>query len=161
MTESEQKNDGKKEKEQVKIKKILVPIDGSNFSMRAARYAIEAAKLQKAQIVIIHVIPKLFYYGGYADSAVGHYFDNMTNQAQLWFNKIFIMAENEGIEDVKKDIFTDTISITDAIISYAFDNSIDLIVIGTKGRTGLEKFLLGSVANGVVQHAHCSVLLVK
>jgi K+-sensing histidine kinase KdpD len=71
------------------------------------------------------------------------------------------MAKNEGINDVKTDIFTDVKSITDAIIDYASNKNIDLIVIGTKGRTGLKRFLLGSVASGVVQHAHCPVLLVR
>jgi len=71
------------------------------------------------------------------------------------------MAKNEGINDVKTDIFMDVKSITDAIIDYASKKNIDLIVIGTKGRTGLQGFLLGSVASGVVQHAHCPVLLAR
>ena len=52
-------------------------------------------------------------------------------------------------------------SVTDAIVNYATKKNIDLIVIGTKGRTGLKRFLLGSVAQGFVQHAHCRVLLVR
>lgn len=62
---------------------------------------------------------------------------------------------------MRTDIFTDVESITGAIIDYASDKSIDLVIIGTKGRTGLKRLLLGSVAQGVVQHAHCPVLLVR
>ncbi len=62
---------------------------------------------------------------------------------------------------IKTDVFRDVESIVDAIINYASHNSMDLIIMGTKGRTGIARFLLGSVANGVVQHAHCPVLLVR
>jgi nucleotide-binding universal stress UspA family protein len=149
------------QKEVVIIKRILVPIDGSSYSMRAAKYAIEVARLQKAQILCIHVIASLPYGYGAAGSAIEQYFEDVTNRAQSWFNKVIEMAKSEGINDVKTDIFTDARSITDAIVSYASDKSIDLVVIATKGRTGLQRFLLGSVASGVVQHAHCPVLLVR
>jgi nucleotide-binding universal stress UspA family protein len=150
------------QKEKVPIKRILVPIDGSSYSVKAAKYAIEVARLQKAQVLCIHVIASLPYgYGAAVGSAIEQYFEDVTNQAQSWFNKVIEMAKNEGINDVKTDIFMDVKSITDAIIDYASNKNIDLIVIGTKGRTGLKRFLLGSVASGVVQHAHCPVLLVR
>jgi nucleotide-binding universal stress UspA family protein len=69
-------------------------------------------------------------------------------------------AKDEGIPDVKTEIFIDAKSITESIIEYATRKNIDLIVIGTRGRAGLKRFFMGSIANGVVQHAHCSVLLV-
>ena len=49
----------------------------------------------------------------------------------------------------------------DSIVHYAEGKNTDLIVIGTKGRTGLKRFLLGSVASGVVAHAKCSVLVIR
>ena len=52
-------------------------------------------------------------------------------------------------------------SVAEGIIDYASNTNIDLIVIGTKGMTGEEKFLIGSVANKVASHAHCSVLEVR
>jgi nucleotide-binding universal stress UspA family protein len=48
-----------------------------------------------------------------------------------------------------------------AIVNYAESQSIDLIVIGTRGRTGLRKMLLGSVASDVVTYTHCPVLVVR
>jgi nucleotide-binding universal stress UspA family protein len=71
------------------------------------------------------------------------------------------MAENEDINNIKTEFFRDIRSIVDAIVNYASHNSIDLIVLGTRGRTGIQKVLLGSIASGVVLHAHCPVLLVK
>jgi nucleotide-binding universal stress UspA family protein len=81
-------------------------------------------------------------------------------KVQSWFERVTIMATNEGIADLKTETFTYVKSIIGSIIDYAANKYVDLIVIGTKGRTGLKRFLMGSVANGVVQHAHCPVLLV-
>jgi nucleotide-binding universal stress UspA family protein len=155
-----------KKEEEIHIKKILVPIDGSGNSLRSARYAIEVAKLQKAQIICIHVIAKLPYdyvHEGpaIAGPAVEVFFENMKNQSQVWFNQIIKMAENDGISNIKTDILVNVLSITDAIINYAIDNSIDLIVIGATGRTGIDRFLLGSVANNIVKHAYCPVIVVR
>jgi nucleotide-binding universal stress UspA family protein len=52
-------------------------------------------------------------------------------------------------------------SIVPAVVDYAEKNGVDLIVTGTKGRSGLTKVLLGSVASGIVTHARCPVLIVK
>ena len=71
------------------------------------------------------------------------------------------MAKNEGIPELKTETFTDVKSVIGSIIDYATSRDVDLIVIGTRGRTGLRRFLMGSVANGVVQHTHCPVLLVR
>ncbi len=155
-------------REKVLIKRILVPLDGSNCSIRAAKYAIEAAKLQKAQIFFIHVISRIPYGFNLPGSSVDQYFEEAKNQAQSWVKNVIEIAKKEGVHDdsnrvnyIKTDIFTDVNSVTEAIIDYSSKKNIDLIVIGTKGRTGLKRFLLGSVAHGVVQHARCAVLLVR
>ena len=71
------------------------------------------------------------------------------------------MAKVEGISKLNTENFTDVKSVIRSIIDYANSKDVDLIVIGTRGRTGLKRLLMGSVANGVIQHAHCSVLLVR
>jgi nucleotide-binding universal stress UspA family protein len=149
----------RQEQEKVQIRRILVPIDGSKYSIRAARYAIEVAKLQKAQIVCIHVITALPYGYAFGGTCADHYLEDIENQYKSWFNEVIRMAENEGITNIKTDVFKDVRSTTDAIINYASNNYIDLIVVGTRGRTGLQRVLIGSVASGIVQHAHCPVLL--
>jgi nucleotide-binding universal stress UspA family protein len=100
---------------------------------------------------------------GYASSppAIDQYFKDLEEKVQSWFEKVRDMAKSEGVLELKTEIFTDVKSILASIIDYATNKVIDLIVIGTKGRTGLKRFLMGSVANGVVQHAHCPVLLVR
>jgi nucleotide-binding universal stress UspA family protein len=146
----------------VQIKKILVPIDGSECSLNAARYAVKLAKDENAQVFCIHVIEGVPYYGyaGYPP-AIEQYYKDLEEKVESWFDKVRNMARNEGVNELKTATYRDVESITGSIIDYAANNDVDLIVIGTRGRTGLKRFLMGSVANGVVQHAHCPVLLVR
>jgi nucleotide-binding universal stress UspA family protein len=71
------------------------------------------------------------------------------------------MADKAGFAILPSETLVNISSAADAIISYAEKNNIDLIIMGTKGRTGLKKFLLGSVASGVISHAKCPVLVVR
>jgi nucleotide-binding universal stress UspA family protein len=145
----------------IQMRKILVPIDGSECSLNAAKYAIKVAKDENADLFCIHVVASVPY--GYASSppAIDQYFKDIEEKAQSWFDKVRDMAKNEGILELKTETFTDVKSVIGSIIDYATSRDVDLIVIGTRGRTGLKRFLMGSVANGVVQHAHCPVLLVR
>jgi nucleotide-binding universal stress UspA family protein len=145
----------------IQMRKILVPIDGSECSLNAAKYAIKVAKDENAELFCIHVIAGVPY--GYASSppAIDQYFKDIEEKAQSWFGKVRDMAKNEGIPELKTETFADVKSVIGSIIDYATSRDVDLIVIGTRGRTGLKRFLMGSVANGVVQHAHCPVLLVR
>jgi nucleotide-binding universal stress UspA family protein len=143
------------------MRKILVPIDGSECSLNAAKYAIKVAKDENADLFCVQVIASVPY--GYASSppAIDQYFKDIEEKAQSWFDKVRDMAKNEGIPELKTETFADVKSVIGSIIDYATSRDVDLIVIGTRGRTGLKRFLMGSVANGVVQHAHCPVLLVR
>lgn len=147
--------------EQLHLKKILVPLDGSDFSFKAAKYAIKIANKSNASIICVHSIVNLPY-TEYATAGlvINQYFEDMKKQAQEWYNKVNSMAEKVGVK-VTAETIIDVISVVDSIISYAERNNADLIVIGTKGRTGIKKFMLGSVASGVMSHAHCSVLVVR
>lgn len=145
----------------IHIKKILVPIDGSECSLNAARYAIRMANKENAQLFCIHVIVSIPY--GYATTAssTDQYFNDVEVKVQSWFEKVKDMAKHEGILELKTEIFRNVKSVIASILDYAVTKNIDLIVIGTKGGAGLKKFLMGSVANGIVLHAHCPVLLVR
>jgi nucleotide-binding universal stress UspA family protein len=152
------------ERKEIEIKNILVPIDGSEYSLHAAQYATRIARNEKAQLFCIHVVtPRIPY--GYATPAASstksRYYDDIKNKVESWFDNVRNMAKDEGIFDIKTEIFIDVKSIIESIIEYATQRNIDLIVIGTRGRTGLKRFLMGSVANGVVQHANCSVLVIR
>ena len=71
-----------------------------------------------------------------------------------------MVGQDEGVK-VDTDIVSHKHSVAEAIIDYARSKNIDLILVGTKGLTGLEKFLLGSVASKVISRAHCAVLAVR
>jgi nucleotide-binding universal stress UspA family protein len=148
--------------QKVQIKKILIPIDGSDCSLYAARYAVKLAKDENAQLFCIHVIGSVPYYGYMGSpAAIEQYYKDLEEKAQSWFDNVRDMARNEGISEPKTETFSGVESTIESIIDYAANKDIDLIVIGTRGRTGLKRFVMGSVANGVVQHAHCPVLLVR
>jgi nucleotide-binding universal stress UspA family protein len=67
----------------------------------------------------------------------------------------------ENNVSVKTEVLIKYTSVVKEIVEYAEDNKVDMIVIGSRGVTGLKKILLGSVANGVVTYSHCPVLVVK
>jgi nucleotide-binding universal stress UspA family protein len=75
-------------------------------------------------------------------------------------DEVNAIAEKAGVR-MSAETILDVSSVADAIISYAEKNNVDLIIIGTKGKTGLKKVLLGSVASGVISHAKCPVLVVR
>ena len=152
------------DRKEIEIRNILVPIDGSEYSLHAAQYAARIARNEKVQLFCIHIVnPRMPY--GYATPAASskesQNYEDIKHKVESWFDIVRNMAKVEGIPDIKTEIFIDVKSIIESIIDYATRKNIDLIVIGTRGRTGLKRFFMGSVANGVIQHAHCSVLVVR
>ena len=83
-------------------------------------------------------------------------------QARDWFNRIedMIKVKNPNIKVSTKVILTG-VAVYGEIIQYADQENINLIVIGTRGRSGVKKLLLGSTASGVVTYAECPVLVTK
>ncbi len=146
------------------LRTILVPVDGSEWSFRAAKYAIKVAKMSNAEIVCVHAVvslPTTAYANVHAGVLVPRYIEEAKKEAQKWFDEIDATAKKVGVVRLSTEIILDVFSVADALITYAERNNVDLIVIGTKGRTGLKKFVLGSVASGVVSHAKCPVLVVR
>jgi nucleotide-binding universal stress UspA family protein len=150
-----------------RITRILVPIDGSNCSLNAARYEIKVAKVKGSQVFCVHAIatvPGCFQDGFAAEM----YIEDSKKQARAWFNKIINILKEKNARDhnhsdtaIRTDILIDVNSIVEAIVNYATYKNIDLIVIGTRGRSGIKGLSLGSVARGVAQHAECPVLFVR
>jgi nucleotide-binding universal stress UspA family protein len=151
---------------EINIENILVPVDGSELSVKAAKYAIKVAKCENARVICVHVIPApedISQFEGKPFYSLQAYYDVLGKSAKPWFGKIKEMAKAMGLSDnnISTDIVANVSSTADAIINYASITNINLIVMGTKGRTGLKRFLIGSVADSVVRHAHCPVLVVR
>jgi nucleotide-binding universal stress UspA family protein len=151
----------KEQLEEISLRSILVPIDGSEPSFRAANYAIKIAQMAGAQVQCIHTVARMPTYSAYTiPTILTEYIEGAKQDAQKWYDEINAVAAKAGVE-MKTETILDVTSVADSIINYAKQHSVDLIVIGTKGRTGLTKFVLGSVASGVTAHALCPVLVVR
>jgi nucleotide-binding universal stress UspA family protein len=82
-------------------------------------------------------------------------------QTEEWFSKVRAMAAKEGVKVRAGDTIFNLPSVAESIINYTSEQKADLIVIGTRGRSGLKRLVLGSVASAVVAHASCPVLVVR
>jgi nucleotide-binding universal stress UspA family protein len=157
-----------------KFSKILVAIDGSEMSMRAAVYAIDIANRKGKEAENVHLIgltvidlTKLSY--SFFATASGYYgaenLEEKRKEAQQSLDNVEKLAVKENNNNkilFKSEIIEDPISrVGSAIVDYAERENVDLIVIGSRGRTGFKKMLLGSVASDVVTYAHCPVMVVK
>jgi nucleotide-binding universal stress UspA family protein len=147
--------------EGITLKRIIVPLDGSDSSFRAAKYAIKVAKMADAEIIFMHVVVNPPYRDARnAGIMITVYIKEAKELAELWYLNAGNMASNEGVKFTTETIL-DVASAADSIVNYAESKKADLIVIGTKGRTGIKRLLLGSVASGVVTHASCPVLVTR
>ncbi|WP_410510142.1 universal stress protein [Methanosarcina hadiensis] len=142
------------------FKKIMVATDGSELVKRAIDTAVDIARQNEAKLYAVYVISMGFF--------------SMTlptdEQWKMAFQQRIMTEGREAtayVENVGRTANVRVESIVlrgnpaDEIISFAERKDIDLIVMGTQGRTGIKKFLLGSVAENVVRHSKKSVLVVR
>lgn len=146
--------------------KILVPIDGSDYSFKAAEYAIDISRRYQSEITLISIVASKVRYGdssGIFGAIPPSYLKKYENEARKWFNRVLEKVKKDGLEikKIKTDVITTPLSIVSTILQYAEKDDVDLIVIGTRGITGFKRMLVGSVASGVVTYAHCPVLVIR
>lgn len=142
-------------------------MDGSESSMKAADYAVMLAKQNGAQLIALNVIVSQLGYeysagafGLVTPNAKKNVLDKSKQEAQKWFDDIGKNAVANGVK-LSTEVVASPTSVVPAIVDYAEKNKVDLIVVGTRGRSGFTKLLLGSVASGVVTYASCPVMVVK
>jgi nucleotide-binding universal stress UspA family protein len=135
--------------------------------MKAADHAVMLAKQNGAQLIALNVIVSQLGYE-YSAGALGlvtpntikNILDKSKQEAQKWFDDIGKNAVANGVK-LSTEVVASPTSVVPAIVDYAEKNKVDLIVVGTRGRSGFTKLLLGSVASGVVTYASCPVMVVK
>lgn len=141
--------------------RIMVAVDGSDTAERGLQEAIRLAKDQKARLAITHVIDIVVVNGeeGFSETVM----DTMRDYARDTLDKARKAAMDAGIdaEVQAPEIVTSGYRVADKIVELARDWKADLLVIGTHGRRGFSRMLLGSVAEGVVRLAPCPLLLVR
>jgi nucleotide-binding universal stress UspA family protein len=155
------------------FKKILVALDGSESSQKAAQAALELTEKLKADLIVLHAIsPPTTYYHSTIASPTGmslpapsqHEIDAYYAYAKKVATSIVSEVESKGKKlgiHVKTEIPEAVSSVVETILNHAAEEKVDLIVVGTRGLGGFKKLLLGSVSNGVVSHAHSPVLVVR
>ena len=142
------------------MQKILVPFDGSGFSENAFENALEIAEKFESELIVMTVIQsKISDSTGMSLQRLEEIQDEQEDIATTMLKKLEASAKAKNVSFSIKIIHNPSPS--DGIVTFAENNSIDLIVMGSHGRTGLRKIVLGSVANGVIGHAKCSVLITK
>lgn len=149
----------------IPYKKILLPLDGSEFSTEALPHAEEIARSSGAQLVLFQVIPDTNDVLNPAES-LGTFFtiphdprrNYALDTAQRYLDDLATILRYRQI-DARSDIGSGDPAT--AIVDHARHEGIDLIVMSTHGRTGLARWAYGSVAHKVLQAAPCAVLVVR
>ena len=137
------------------IKKLLVPTDFSDCSREAMKYAEMMARLFEAKIILVHVVHVSY---SITDTVqVVDHTETLKSIAKPLLENEEQRIQSEGIP-VEKELLLGVPY--RQIIDKANRSHADMIVMGTRGRTGVEHLLLGSVAEKVVRLAHCPVLTV-
>lgn len=141
---------------------IVVAVDGSEPSMDAAQYAIDMAKRFSARLIALtvsHISLSSFGLAAPPD-AVARMKEKHTLESRQWFDKLHENAKRNEVQ-LETELIDSQMSVEGAIVEYAESHGVDLIIIGTRGRSGFRRLLLGSVASGVINYATCPVLVVK
>ena len=140
------------------IKKILVATDGSEYTKNAVKKALSLAKMLDAEIVGLYVVDISPIVPMTLDETTFPMVEFMRNEGDDVLESLKKQAEGMGvrIKLMKREGIP-----ADEIIEAAKEEDVDLIVIGTLGRSALEKLLLGSVAEKVIRHAPCPVFVVR
>jgi nucleotide-binding universal stress UspA family protein len=137
------------------IQKVVVPIDFSDESRAALDTALEIVDQQADKIYVIHVLAEL------SPAEPGVIWGEISNEnrAQHVREAIGEMFSNRKYEGMHVDVSFGNAGFR--ISEFAEEIQADLIVIPSHGRTGIERMLIGSVAERVVQHSHCPVLVLR
>lgn len=134
-----------------RLQRLLVPLDFSGKSRQALRYAVPIAQKFSARIHLVHVLPA----PGKADK------EEAIRQRTTALKRLGDMAGQLLPPRLRAEYVVLTGKPADEILRLAGRNSIDLIVLTTKGRSGLKRALVGSTAESIMRHAPCPVMSVR
>ena len=142
------------------MEKILVPFDGSGYSQKAYEKALEIAEKFGSKILVVSVLQsKAAETAGVSLERMQEIQDEEKDTATTMLKNLESQATAKNISFHMEVIINP--SSADGIVTFAEKHNADLIVIGSHGRTGFRKIVLGSVANGVLAQAKCPVLITK
>jgi nucleotide-binding universal stress UspA family protein len=136
--------------------------------MKAIDYAVDLAEKYEGEIIALHVLYSQTGFAFHKETVAGTITSSSLNdlnleakqEAEKGFKEISKRAEKMNVQ-IKTEVVFTVISIVEGILTYAEKENIDLIIIGSKGKSGWKKLIVGSVASGISTYAHCPVLIVK
>lgn len=140
------------------IRKILVPVDFQQYTDELAEFAVAMANKLAAKLTFFHVVENVVIYADFIPTYLPQ-----SNEETLTYAK---KRMGTLIETSKKTWMgcageVSRGDVVDTIADYAKDEGMDLIIIGTHGAKGLERILLGSVAERVIKRCSCPALIFK
>ena len=137
-------------------KKILVPTDGSEFAKKAEKHALFLSKVSGAEIIAVSVTENNFVNGLPLDDEVYQLNQILKERSEENLKEFDELNE----EDLKITHIIREGSPARVILEVAQEEDIDLIVMGSSGKSGFDRFIMGSVADKVVNSAKCAVLVI-
>ena len=149
----------------------MVAVDGSASSIHATDYAISVAIENNSQLIILYVID--FYKYTHLSSSIilaptfgSEKYLEERSEAENLMNKIkekfkLKIKDNTRSKEIETEIVEGAKSVAATIMEYAESENVDLIVIGSKGRPGFKRLLLGSISSSIIRNAHCPVLVIR
>ncbi len=140
------------------ISKILVPLDGSEFAERALPYVEELAGKLEASVILVWVLHPMVIMSDYGAATYQQITAAEQEEAKTYLRARQNELQREGLAVQFRIIEGAT---ADSIIDLAFSEEVDLIVMSTHGRSGLSRWVYGSVATKVLQKAPCPIFLVR
>ena len=137
--------------------KILIGHDGSEHAGKALTRAVDMASALKASLIVLTVVPDLCMMEISDDDCKSMY-KIMTEDSEKRLSRLKEELSKKGVQMETVVRFGKAV---DTIIMTCVEKKADLLIVGSHGRHGATKFLLGSVSSKVVEHAPCDVLVVK
>lgn len=141
------------------ISHILVPYDGSEPSRKAFQFGLDIAKKYVASITAVTCVLEDNFEPEVMSPEPSQYQKTQNATAASLISLVEFEAKEAGVKF--NGVVLKTPSIVDGLLSYAENNRIDLIAMGSRGLGGFKKLMLGSVASGVSQYSKCPVLIIK
>ncbi|MFH0968233.1 MAG: universal stress protein [Methanobacteriota archaeon] len=145
--------------------KILIGVDGSPESMKALREAVSLAKILKATVDVLYVIPSRMYTQFAEQDVITHRSDGKTehmSMLQKEENELFDVIHGLATEIGQEvTIHTRVGDAIEGLVEFSTSHAIDLVVVGSSGKGMTDRLILGSVSTGVVHQSRVPVLVIK
>lgn len=146
--------------DQPRYQKILVPVDGSGWSQRAVPHAADIARANHAELILLHVFrpPTSEYTDQLSLAGQDSQIQHLREQMKQYL--IGLRSELRGEQLSVRTHMIEGASVAHLVCDYVQSEGVDLVVMSTHGRSGLARFLFGSVANEIMQCLKVPVLLI-